>query len=157
MIQRKQTLFLFLAALCGMALYFFPLVSFYSELNTFKLYVYEFKNMDPSSDITFGIMTVLPLIIVSASIIILSIFTIFKYKNRILQVKLVRFNMLLTIFFVAGVFFLYPMLVEEYISADPEFDIGVYFPIGILLFLYLANIFILKDEKLVRSLDRLRK
>jgi len=156
MIQRKQTLFLILAALCGIALYFFPLVSFYSELNTFRLYVYEFRNMDPSSDISFGIMTVLPLIVVSAAIIILSIFTIFKYKNRILQVKLVRFNLLLTIIFMAGVFFLYPKLAEEHISTDPEFDMGVYFPIGIFLFLYLANIFILKDEKLVRSTDRLR-
>lgn len=156
MIQRKQTLFLILAAVCGVAMYFFPLVSFYSELNTFKLYVYDFKNMAPSSDIAFGIMTVLPLIVVSAAIILLSIYTIFKYKNRILQVKLVRFNMLLTIFFVAGVFFLYPRLAEKHISANPEFEMGVYFTIGILLFLYLANIFILKDEKLVRSLDRLR-
>jgi len=156
MIQRKQTLFLILAALCGIALFFFPLVSFYSELNTFKLYVYDFRNMDPSSDISFGIMTVLPLIIVNTAIILLSIFTVLKYKNRILQVKLVRFNMLLTIFFVAGVFFLYPRLAEEHISANPEFDMGVYFPIGILLFLYLANIFILKDEKLVRSMNRLR-
>jgi len=156
MIQRKQTLFLILAALCGVALFFFPLVSFYSELSAFKLYVYDFRNMDPSSDITFGFMTVLPLVVISATIIFLSIFTILKYKNRILQVKLVRFNMLLTIFFVAGVFFLYPLLAEEHISADPEFGMGVYFPIGILLFLYLANIFILKDEKLVRSLDRLR-
>ena len=46
--------FLILAALCGIALYFFPLVSFLSELNYFKLYVYEFKNMSPGSDVEFG-------------------------------------------------------------------------------------------------------
>jgi hypothetical protein len=156
MIQRKQSLFLLLAALSGIALYFFPLVSFLSDLNYFKLYVYEFKNMSPNQDVTFGIMTIIPLIVISVGIVGLSLFTILKYKNRILQVRLVRFTMLLTIFFVAGVFFLYPRLAEQHISTEPVFEMGAYLPIGILLFLYLANIFILKDEKLVRSIDRLR-
>lgn len=156
MIQRKQTLFLILAAICGAALYFFPLVSFLSDLTYLKLYVYEFRNMTPGSDIEFGIITVVPLILVSAAIIGLSLFSILKYKNRILQVRLVRFAMLLTMLFIAGIFFLYPKLASEHILTDPVFEIGAYLPIGIILFLYLANIFILKDEKLVRSLDRLR-
>jgi hypothetical protein len=156
MIQRKQSLFLLLAALSGIALYFFPLVSFLSELNYFKLYVYEFKNMTPSSEIEFGIMTILPMIVISAGIIFLSLFTLLKYKNRILQVRLARFTMLLTIFLIAGIFFLYPSIVEKQMFIEPEFEMGAYFPFGILLFLYLANVFILKDEKLVRSIDRLR-
>lgn len=145
-----------MAALCGVAIYFFPLVSFLSDLNYFKLYVYEFKNMSPNQEVEFGIMAIIPLIAITAGIIFLSLFTILKYKNRILQVRLTRFTMLLTIFFVAGVFFLYPRLAEKHISAEPVFEIGAYLPIGILLFLYLANIFILKDEKLIRSVDRLR-
>lgn len=156
MLQRKQSLFLIMAALCGVAIYFFPLVSFLSDLNYFKLYVYEFKNMSPNQEVEFGIMAIIPLIAITAGIIFLSLFTILKYKNRILQVRLTRFTMLLTIFFVAGVFFLYPRLAEKHISAEPVFEIGAYLPIGILLFLYLANIFILKDEKLIRSVDRLR-
>jgi hypothetical protein len=41
-------------------------------------------------------------------------------------------------------------------EAVSEFEIGAYIPIINLLFLFLANRSILKDEKLVRSVDRLR-
>jgi len=57
---------------------------------------------------------------------------------------------------IVGIFVLYPNIVVKAQEAEYEFLTGAYIPIINLLFLFLANRFILKDEKLVRSVDRLR-
>ncbi len=156
MIQRIQTLFLILVILLGITMFFFPLASFVSDLHYFKLYVYQLKNMVPGSEISFGFSTILPLLLINVAIIVISAYTIFKYKNRILQVKLVRFCMLLTMFMIVGIFFLYPQLIEKHVSGTTEFGFSAYLPLISLLLLYLANRYILRDERLVRSIDRLR-
>ena len=89
-------------------------------------------------------------------VLVLSLVTIFRYKNRISQVKLVRFTLLLSMLLIVGIFVLYPNIVMKTSEAVSEFEIGAYIPIINLLFLFLANRSILKDEKLVRSVDRLR-
>lgn len=156
MIQRIQTLFLLVVALFGALMFFFPLASFLSEMYYFKLFVYEFRNMTPGTEIEFGLMTVLPLLIISSAVVGLSIFAIFSYKNRILQVRLVRFTMLLSMLLIVGIFFLYPNIIAKTTEYASEFEMGAYIPIINLLFLFLANRYILKDERLVRSMDRLR-
>lgn len=156
MIQRIQTLFLLIVAIFGTVMLFFPVASFLSELYYFKLFVYEFRNMTPGTEIEFGLMAVLPLLGISIAVIGLSLFALFKYKNRILQVRLVRFTMLLCMLLIVGIFFLYPNLITKTTQAASEFELGAYIPIINMLFLFLANKYILKDEKLVRSMDRLR-
>ena len=156
MIQRIQTLFLLLAVIMGIMMFFFPVASFVSDLNYFKLYMYDLKNMVPNSEITFGFTTILPLLLVNVAIIVLSGYSIFLYKKRITQVKIVRFCMLLTIFMIVGIFFLYPNLIENQVEVTTEFGFSAYIPLVSLLFLYLANRYIIKDERLVRSIDRLR-
>jgi hypothetical protein len=156
MIQRIQTLFLALTAIIGTIMFFVPLASFISDFYYLKLYVYAFENQTPGSELQFGIITVLPLILINAAIVLLSVYTIFKYKNRILQIKLVRFTMLLSMLLIVGVFVLYPNVVINQTDAVTEFEIGAYVPIINLLFLFLANRFIVKDERLIRSMDRLR-
>ncbi len=138
------------------AMFFLPLVSFASDLLYLKLYLYEFRNMTPDSEIQFGFSTIFPLILVNGGIFGLTLYTIFKYKNRIQQVKFVRLSLLLTILMIVGIFVLYPNIVVKAQEAEYEFLTGAYIPIINLLFLFLANRFILKDEKLVRSVDRLR-
>lgn len=156
MIQRIQTLFLLIVAVLSALMFFVPVASFLSDLYYFKLFLYEFRNMTPGTEIEFGLMTVLPLLGINALILILTLFSIFKYKNRILQVRLVRFTMLLSMILIVGVFFLYPNLIAKTTEAVSEFEMGAYIPIINLLFLFLANRYILKDERLVRSMDRLR-
>jgi len=61
----------------------------------------------------------------------------------------------LNIILVAGVFLNYPKLfIDTKIDIEP--GLGTYFPLISLVFLVLAYRFILKDEKLVKSADRLR-
>jgi len=156
MIQRIQTLFLIGAVLLGVMMFFFPVESFVSDLQYFKLYIYELRNMVPGSEISFGITTILPLLLINVAIIGISLYTIFKYKNRILQLKLIRFCMLLNMFMIVGIFFLYPQLIEKHVEGTTEYGFSAYLPLISLLLLYIANRYILKDERLVRSIDRLR-
>ncbi|MCB2220000.1 MAG: DUF4293 domain-containing protein [Bacteroidetes bacterium] len=156
MIQRIQTLFLSLAAIMGTFMFFVPLASFISDFYYLKLYIYAFQNQTPGSELQFGIITVLPLILINAAVVIITVYAIFKYKKRILQIKLVRFTMLLSMLLIVGVFVLYPNVVINQTDAVTEFEIGAYVPIVNLLFLLLANRFIVKDERLIRSMDRLR-
>ena len=156
MLQRIQTIFLLIVVVTSIVMFFVPLISFISDLLYLKLYIYEFQNLTPDSDVQFGFSTVLPLTLINVGVLALSLVAIFRYKNRISQVKLVRFTLLLSMLLIVGVFVLYPNIVMKTSEAVSEFEIGAYIPIINLLFLFLANRSILKDEKLVRSVDRLR-
>ena len=156
MLQRIQTLFLLVVVITSIVMFFVPLVSFVSDLLYLKLYVYEFRNLTPDSDIQFGFTTVMPLTLINSGVLLLGLVTIFRYKQRILQVKLVRFTLLLSMLLIVGIFVLYPNIVMKSSEAVSEFEAGAYIPIINLLFLFLSNRSILKDEKLVRSVDRLR-
>lgn len=89
-----------------------------------------------------------------ASVIVLSVLTIFLFKNRKLQFVLVRFNILINIILL-GVFGYYTQTLsgETLVS---EKEIGLIIPFVSIVFLYLANTAIRKDEELVKSVDRLR-
>ncbi len=154
--QRIQTLYLAVVVIASITMFFVPLVSFVSDLLYLKLYVYEFRNLTPDSEIHFSFTTVLPLVLINSLVILLTLYTMLRYKNRILQVKLVRFNLLLSILLIVGIFVLYPNIVMNTADAVSEWETGAFVPIINLLFLFMANRSILKDEKLVRSVDRLR-
>jgi hypothetical protein len=158
MIQRIQSLFLFLASLAAVILFFFPMASVYGQLATYKFYVYGLLNMVPGEPSVFSFMTTLPLLLLHIIVAVLSAGCIFLYKNRIRQMKFVRLAILLQIVMIGLVFFVYARIIENKLAAIPEYlgDAGIYFPLISLVFLILANRWIMKDEKLVRSVDRLR-
>jgi len=158
MLQRIQSVFLLLAFLATIALFFYPLAGIYSSLSTYKFYVYGLKNMVPGEASLFSFMTTFPLLLLNILIGALSMICIFLYKNRILQAKLGRLAILLDIVLIALVFFVYASIIERNLLASPDYldEAGIYFPLISLIFLILANRFIMKDEKLIRSVDRLR-
>lgn len=156
MLQRLQSLFLLVVVITSILMFFVPLVTFISDLLYLKLFVYEFVNLTPGSEVQFNFTTVLPLTLLNVGVIGISLWTIFRYKNRITQIKLVRFTLLLSMLMIVGIFVLYPNIIAKSTKAISEFEVGAYIPIINLLFLFLANRYILKDEKLVRSVDRLR-
>lgn len=89
--------------------------------------------------------------------VINSIFTIFKYKNRITQMKMVGLNAVL-IMFAVGISAYLSIQGEGLFATDQKgtYLAGFYIPVGALLLNVLANRFIRKDEMLVRSVDRIR-
>jgi hypothetical protein len=103
-------------------------------------------------------MIFLPLIIVSVGIAMLALFTIFQYKKRSLQIKLTSAGVFASIALIMGIFFLYIPLIEKKINIIPNYldSIGIYLPLIALIFMVMANRAIKRDDKLVRSADRLR-
>lgn len=158
MIQRIQSVFLFIAAAAGICLFFFPLAGIYGESITYHFYIYELKNMVPGEASVISQSAILPLVVLNVVATALSMAAIFFYKKRILQIRLVRIAIFCTIILIILIFFIYSVIIERNLQVTPDYlsESGIYFPLIMLVFLLLANRFIVKDERLVRSIDRLR-
>jgi len=139
MIQRIQTVWLFLAALFAALTYKFP---FYTGnvINKEKVQVYE--NLVASSSFL--------LLIFTAVLVGGTIYVIFMYKNRKQQIWLTVGALGLSIINII----LYFSELKKFISGS--MSLTSVFALAIPVFLLLAISGIWKDEKLVKSLDRLR-
>ncbi len=156
MIQRIQTLLLIIVFGAGLAAFFFPIANFFSSaLYTIELGVFGVKEY---ADYGIDYPDTVLLAVVLGLITILVFITIFLYKRRMVQVRLIRFNMLLNIVYLGLVFFFYVPELEKLsqVSADYVNEPGIYLSIVSVVFLFLSSRFIMRDEKLVRSADRLR-
>ncbi len=136
MLQRIQTIYLLIAAGVSAGLiYVFELYATSEDLKVFADdNIYVFGAFFASA--------------------LLSIISIFRYKNRKSQFMLGRLNIILN-FFLLG-FFVYQSLNISGETAVSEKGIGMLLPIVSIVFLALANKAIKKDEDLVKSVDRLR-
>jgi Domain of unknown function (DUF4293) len=87
----------------------------------------------------------------------LALISIFMFKNRKLQLRLGYLIIIMAILLPAVAFLLFT---NESASIDPTVQVydqvGMFLPLGAILFASLANYFIRKDDKLVKSMDRLR-
>ena len=137
MIQRIQTIWLLLAAVCV----FLTL--------KFSTYVGTNKDLIPSSFLN-GIAT-FPLIFVTLAVGILTLITIFLYKNRKLQLRLTILAVLLE----AGLIFLYYKEIQTFIGKG-TFSIYAILHVGVVVFLILAARGINSDNKLIKDSNRLR-
>lgn len=90
--------------------------------------------------------------------ILLSIFTIFQYKNRVRQMLFVALNSLLM--GVAATVEVYHVMNDATLMGNPtktgDFGIGLWAIFTALVANFLANRFIKADEKKVKAADRMR-
>jgi drug/metabolite transporter (DMT)-like permease len=138
MIQRIQSVFLLLCAAILGCNFAFP---FASSSNKSQLYFEDgifnlFDNSILLTAISVGIVLILAIV--------------FLYKNRSLQMTLsyIGFFLLAGLTGYIGA--------HLYKSSDVSLQIGSFIPIVSLIFLGLAYRYIKKDDKLVKSMDRLR-
>ena len=130
MIQRVQSLFFFFSAICSITIvYTFPVLQ--DDTNIYLL-------KDHFSDARLFVF-------LSAA---LSIFAIFQFKNRSRQQLIASIARLM----ITIAFFLIVFLHRE----EEVFGIGMILLIVPFITLIVANFFIKKDEKLVKSADRIR-
>jgi hypothetical protein len=142
---------------CCVACYFLP---FWSYTGTNPAYEYQVNlfavTLVSGSAQAFYVGT-LPIIVIVSISTILSLVTLFYYKNRSLQLKINNYNILMTIIFTGTIFLWIPYMIEEILpDAVRTWQYGLLLPLISLVFLVLAGSFIKKDEKLVKSADRLR-
>ena len=151
MLQRIQTVFLVLVALFMLLTLFFPLwTTDGSQGYDLTLTAWKFTNGE--EEITFPYFLVAALAIAS---LVVTIIEISKYNNRLLQMKLGALNSLLMAGTLGLSVYFYRDLVKEF-NIMGEFGISLWFPAIAMIFNVLANRYIRKDEKLVRSADRIR-
>lgn len=136
MLQRIQTIYLFLTALASAGLIFVFNIG---------------ENAAGEAVFAQDILLVFGLFLASAAI---SLVTIFLFKNRKLQFVLGRLNIILNLILLG--LFVYWSLNISGESNISEKGIGMLIPIISIVFLVLANKAIKKDEDLVKSVDRLR-
>lgn len=83
-----------------------------------------------------------------------AIVSIFSYKQRQRQIMLNTFNLFINVLLI-GVLMYWLLNLSGGISF-PEKGIEPVFPVITIFCLFMANIYIRRDERLVKSVDRLR-
>lgn len=159
MIQRIQSVFLFLIAIAMICVLFLPIWSKTDAngqeyiLNAFSLAPGTTTTGEPAMS-----KTTVAIAVLSILAALVAIYEIFQYKNRLTQMKLGFLNTLL-LAAVMGCCFYYVNYVGEAMiksQARGEYEAGFYLPLLALALNALSNRFIRRDEQLVRSVDRLR-
>lgn len=155
--QRKQTVFLVLAALACLSTWLFPVRTFQTgaepiRFMTHGIYLASGEEVvDAALPVPFHI-----LFSVMAGVLIVAIFF---YKNRPRQIRVVRSAWLIVLGL--GVFqFVSSNSIRAYLEqgtrVESSYGISFFIPLLVVALAILAERGISADEKLVRSMDRLR-
>lgn len=157
MIQRVQTLLLALVIVLGVLLSFLPILQFSGNDITAVMNAYKTVSLAEGSEVITKNMGVG---VLQGVILIVALIVITLYKNRSLQMKLAKLNILLIALQIAAIV-MYSDTARTAISSNSAdvsvgFQFGAIIPVLSLIFTYLAIRFIKKDDELVRSADRLR-
>ena len=158
MLQRIQTVFLILVALMMLLTLFFPFWTYEAAGSPeyYGLYSFYFEYFDTEINEmarTFFPFTFIATLAVAS--VTVALLEITRYKNRLLQIKLGALNSL----FIAGTLILAAWFATDFIKSQGvtgRYGIAFFLPAAALLFNLLANRYIRKDERLVRSVDRIR-
>lgn len=156
MIQRIQSIYLLVAGIVTIVLLFIPIGTLISELGfyTYTPFTVHVINTDLVVAKTFFVAILLLL----SSII--SFVTIFLYKKRKLQVRLINFNMLIVLATLLTMLYIYPKFVftkiQDLNNTVLEYNYVILIIALTAMGLYMAKKAIIKDEALVRSSERLR-
>lgn len=156
MIQRIQTVYLFFALILLLWFIFSPVFEIIDKEQVFYLfYNYGFYKVE-SIESKKILLSSIPLLIILVVVAFLIFITIFSYKNRILQMRLCIFNMLLIIGSIFLILFYYKQASNKIQIESLQYKFSAIFPLIVFILIYLAFRSIRRDEILVQSINRLR-
>ena len=166
MIQRIQSLFLFLVIALGVTLFFLPVIQFSTPDDSAAQRMFELgakglteitTDYNPSAESlpAVELKGVWGLTLTTVLIPVLALVILLLYKKRLLQVRLSLFLVMLCIGYY-GILFMYVWFGRHNVAADWDILFGACVPLLCLVLTMMAIRKILKDEALVRSADRLR-
>ncbi|KXB82157.1 hypothetical protein HMPREF3034_01780 [Prevotella sp. DNF00663] len=153
MLQRKQTLFLLATIVVICFCLYLPIAHYTPPTGISKGAI--LFNLATYNHLESGIdFSNCPLFIVQSLSAIIAIITIFLYKNRQLQVKFCNGGIILQLIWYALYgFYLYS---NHDILGSAHINFAACLPLITIILLYLARHGIVADEKLVKSMDRIR-
>jgi len=141
MIQRIQTLWLIVVALAAFATY------------TLTLYVgTTAEGAEKILQLGNDFILVIPIIALG----LLAIICLFLFKNRKLQFRLSLLGMFLSIGFIFLEYFRVESFKIDNVIQTGTYQLGALLPIVMVIFFFLAARGIYRDQKLIKSMDRLR-
>jgi len=156
MLQRTQTMWFLLASVTLAAMFFFSILD--KNVNGIQLPVLYTKGFASSWDtgefITVKITPVYSLLIANITLVLLCFINIFNYRKRTFQKRFAVVSIILI-----GGFAFWCSIYAKKLPGGIEgasFGIGAYLPALAILFIVLAIFGINKDERLIRSAERLR-
>ena len=143
MIQRKQSVYLFLAALLNAGVFYFNL--------------YQYHMTDGGPAVALKVNDHFPSLLMALIMTLIPLVTIFLFRNRKRQVMLSVINILVIVAFITIMLW---RVSETGKMVPPPHDgtywIGAVLPVFSLILTFLAIAGIRSDDKLVKSVDRLR-
>lgn len=158
MIQRIQSVFLLLLAFAMGGVLFLPLWSKTDPTSGQALVLTATHLGYAHADAGMSVPTsTWPIAALAAASALVALVEIFQYRNRLRQLQLGLLNLVLIVATI-GASFYYSSIGEQQLNVKlaGSFQAGFYLPTLALLLNLLANRFIRRDERLVRSMDRLR-
>lgn len=152
MIQRIQTLYLLIVALLAITMNFVSLGMFTTETASFNLTTCGVSTLESGEGLAMSTWALCALMCVIA---LLTFCSMFLFKKRILQMRMIGFSMLLWVGFgVATALFV--SIIGGELHASFRMGLPLALPLVALILDWLAIRSIGADEALVRSLDRIR-
>ena len=153
MIQRIQSVYLFVAAVLTFCLFALPYIAIGNAFMMFNVTVCHISPVVPGMQAT----TMVPLAAITLCAAVLCLITIFLFSNRTRQMKIVRLNIVLQAIVLIGmVAYIYGIKnsVGAGVAFSPKFAFVL--PAVNIVLLLLAYRGIKADDDLVKSADRLR-
>ena len=153
MIQRIQTVYWFLAAVAMCLMLPFEWMQLIVADGDYAFTASGISRVTGGANET--VVNGIPLIVYIIAFALLNLVIIFLYKKRVLQARLTTIAISLSIGFYAVIaLYRYMSFTADVVSSG--FNYPLLFPLVSLVFDYLAQRGVIKDEIKVRSLDRIR-
>ncbi len=161
MIQRVQTIYLFLASVALALMMYFPIYQF-DKISNGTEYIQvkimingTLEKAETALEYT-NVNFRFPQFLMSICIGLALIVCIFLYKNRKQQLSIARILIVLEFSLMLFVFAMIAQEIKSLEISNIKYGIGAFLPSLAILFTALAARAVRKDEALVRSADRLR-
>ncbi len=159
MLQRIQTLFL-LSVVAMMVLFLiFPIWIGINSDTTITHRIYALFHYQVADNGAQEIVDYWPYAIsgiLGILSIIIAIVEIFSFKNRMTQIKLGALNVLIISVSLVTIIWFTNQTYELWPESIGKYGLGIFFPAMAIFSNMMANRFIRKDERLVKSMDRIR-
>ena len=156
MLQRLQTIFLFLVLVIMVLFLLFP-IWVYENTEIHRLQAYGLYSLTASTEETLILWPYASAGILGLAVIVNSLIEMFSFKNRLRQLKLGALNsLLLAATLITSIWFATDIKDVLTLNHPGIYGLSVFFPAIAMICNLMANRFIRKDEKLVRSMDRIR-
>jgi len=152
MIQRKQTIWLLISMLVWITLLFKPTIGFTPVADgAWMLFANGIREADGGK----VVVSAIPLLMLFILVDLLSLISVFLYKNRTLQLRVTLYNMILQVLSYALIGF-YVLQGKKTLNADPGLLFYSIVPAVSFVFSMLAFRSIRLDILLMKTLNRLR-